>query len=327
MASIPSERFYNNNWLKIHQNHCFKVKQENINSIIIGDSIVAGLTRYTNIWHNLFGNRFINLGISGDRVENVLWRARDIPSLLSLKNVVILCGTNNINKDSSYDIAQGLIAIGSVFKNQSSHPNIFICGILPRDESFSINRLIINEVNDLLKSKCLVKSFHFINQNNGWTLNNGALDFSLFYSEGLYLVEKGNLKLGKSILKAIDSNSYVNPYKNAVYFNLNECNFPPLPSPATTSKPLYSPVKCVGPVRKPFRRLFRSFAQVSKPFRSVVLPVCSVPVSMSHSSLYQPAVASAPCVSPVRITTATFPSHIPNICYTDASIRFFFFKA
>ena len=90
--------FYNNSWLKIHQNHCFQVKQENFNSIIIGDSIVAGLTRYTNVWNNLFGNRFISLGISGDRVENILWRARDIPFLLSLKNVVILCDTNNITK-------------------------------------------------------------------------------------------------------------------------------------------------------------------------------------------------------------------------------------
>ena len=225
-----------------------------------------------------------------------------------------------MNKDSPYDIPQGLIAIGSVFKNQSSNPNIIICGILPRDESFSINRLIINEVNDLLKSKCLVKSFHFINQNNGWILNNGALDFSLFYSDGLHLIEKGNLKLGKSILKEIDSNSNPNPYKNAVCFNLNECDFPPLPSPATTSKPLYSPVKCVGPVREPIRRLFRSFAPVSKLFRSVVLPVCSVPVSMSHSSLYQPVVT---CCNPVRITTATFPSHIPIISYTDASIRSF----
>ena len=261
MASIPSKRFYNNNWLKIHQNHCFQVKQENINSIIIRDSIVAGLTRYTNVWNNLFGNRFINLGISGDRVENVLWRARDIPILPSLKNVVILCGTNNINKDSPYDIAQGLIAIGSVFKNQSSNPNIFICGLLPRDESFSINRLIINEVNDLLKSKRFVRSFHFINLNNGWTLNNGTLDFSLFYSDALHLVEKGNLKLGKSILKAIDSNSNANPYKNAVCFNLNECNFPPLPFPATRSKPLYSLVKYAGHVRKPIRLLFKLFAQ------------------------------------------------------------------
>ena len=286
MASVPSERFYNNNWLKSHQNHCFQVKQENIISIIIGDSNVAGLTRYTNVWNNIFSNRFINLGISGDRVENVLWRARDIPFLPSLKNVVILCGTNNINKDSPYDIAQGLIAIGSVFKNQSSNPNIFICGLLPRDESFSINRLIINEVNDLLKYKCFVKSFHFINLNNGWTLNNGTLDFSLFYSDALHLVEKGNLKLGKSILKAIDSNSNANPYKNAVCFNLNECDFPPLPSPATRSKPLRSPVKCVGPVRKPIGPLVKSFAQGYETFRLTVLPACSVPVSQFIASTF-----------------------------------------
>ena len=167
MASIPTERFYNNNWLNFHQNHCLQVKQENINSITIGYSIVAGLTRYTNICNNLFSNRFINLGISEDRLENVLWRTRYIPFFQSLKNVVILYGTNNINKDSPYDIAQGLIVIGSVFNNQSSNPNIFICGLLPQDESFFINRLIINEKKDLLKSKSLVKSFHFINQNNG----------------------------------------------------------------------------------------------------------------------------------------------------------------
>ena len=219
MASIPSERFYNNNWIKIHKNHCFQVKQENINSILIGDSIVAGLTRCANIWNNLFG--FINLGISGDRAENFIWCAREIAFIPSLKNVVILCGTNNINKDSSCDIAQGLIAIGSAFKNKPSNLNIFICGILPRDGYCSINRLTINEINDLLESRCLVKSIHFINQNSGWTLNNGALNFSLFFSDGLHLVEKRNLKLGKSILKAIDCNSSVNPYKNAVFFNIS----------------------------------------------------------------------------------------------------------
>ena len=206
--------------------------------------------RYT-VWNNLIGNRFINLGISGDFAENVLWPARDILFLPSLKNAVIRCGTNNISKDSPYDIAQGLTAIGSVFKNQSSNGNIFICGLLPCDESFLINRLIINEVNDLLKSKCFVKSFHFINLNNGWTLNNGTLDFLLFYSDALHLVEKGNLKLGKSILKAIYSISNLNPYKSAVCFNLNECDFPHLAFPATRSKPLHSPVKCVGPVHKP----------------------------------------------------------------------------
>ena len=119
MASISSKRFNNYNWLRSHHNHCFHVNHDNINSIIIGDSIVAGLTRYSNVWKNLFGNEFINLGIRGDRVENVLWRVRDIAFPPRLKNVVILCGTNNINKDTPYDIVQGLIAIGYLLKTGS----------------------------------------------------------------------------------------------------------------------------------------------------------------------------------------------------------------
>ena len=75
MTSVPSKRINNNNWLKIHYNH---VKHDNINSIIIPDSIVAGLTRCNDVWKNLFGSGFINLGIYGDRVEHVLWRVRDI---------------------------------------------------------------------------------------------------------------------------------------------------------------------------------------------------------------------------------------------------------
>ena len=109
------------------------------------------------------------------------------------------------------------------------------------------------------------------------------MDFALFYSYALHLVEKGNLKLGKSILKAIDSFSNANPYKSAVCFNLNECDFPSLLSLATISKPLHSPVKCVGrksvhkPVRKPVRCFFKSFAQAYEPFCSTALPVLYPP--------------------------------------------------
>ena len=44
---------------------------------------------------------------------------------------------------------------------------------------------------------------------------------------------------------------------------------------------------------------------------------------MSHSLLHQPVVTSAPLVRPVRTTTATFPSHMPNVCYANAPIRSF----
>ena len=47
---------------------------------------------------------------------------------------------------------------------------------------------------------------------------------------------------------------------------------------------------------------------------------------MSHSSLHQPVVTSAPCASPAKTATATFPTRIPNICYANAPIRSFFSK-
>ena len=135
------------------------------------------------------------------------------------------------------DINQRLIAIGSSFKNRFNNPNIFICGLLPRDECFSINRVIIDEINDLLSFKCSVNNFHFIDQSNRWTLNIGTLDFLLFYSDGLHLVKIGNPELGKFIFKAIDSiiigSKISSHYKNAMCstdFNLNLEDFPTLPS-------------------------------------------------------------------------------------------------
>ena len=82
-----------------------------------------------------------------------------------------------LTKIPPYDIAQGLIAIGSSFKNQFNNPNIFICGLLPCDEYVSINRVIIDEIDDLLSFECSVNNFHFIDQSNGWTLDNGTLGF------------------------------------------------------------------------------------------------------------------------------------------------------
>ena len=106
----------------------------------------------------------------------------------------------------------------------------------PRDEYVSVNRVIIDKINNLLSFRCFENSFHFIDQSKGWTLDNGSLNFSLFYSDGLHLVQKGNLKLGKCILKGTDStisgSRTPSRYKNSVCstnFNLNLEDFPTLP--------------------------------------------------------------------------------------------------
>ena len=142
-------------------------------------------TLYNNVWKNHFGNNFINLGIRGDRVENILWRFTAFAP--RLKNV-ILCGTNNEDKV--------LFSIVSSFANRFNNPTTSICGFLPRNECFSINRVIVDEINELFRFRCSVNNFHFKDQSGGLTLNNGTLDFSQFHSDDLHLVEKGNLELG-----------------------------------------------------------------------------------------------------------------------------------
>ena len=56
----------------------------------------------------------LNLSIGGDHVDNVLWRAINLPLPLSVKNVVILCVTNNIPTDTPSDIADCIIGSASL---------------------------------------------------------------------------------------------------------------------------------------------------------------------------------------------------------------------
>ena len=95
-----------------------------------------------------------------------------------------------------------MIAVGSSFKSQFNNPNIFIRALLPQGECFPITRFIIDEINDPISLKCAANNFHFIDQVMG---GHGTLDFSLFYLDGVHLVREDNHKVGKSILKAIDS--------------------------------------------------------------------------------------------------------------------------
>ena len=153
----------------------------------------------------------------------------------SVRNVVILCGTNNRHLVAPEDIADSIIEIGSTFKRLYTNVNVFICGILSRDCYWSINRVYIKDVNEILKLKCVRFSFSYIGQDTDWTLANGSLNPEPFYSDKINLVEKGNLKLSKSVRKSIEDfydTGNINRYqltksnKMGVSFVLSNADFP-----------------------------------------------------------------------------------------------------
>ena len=199
MVTIPLSRFFKTNWLNSHHNQCSKVSR-NYETIIIGDSIAAGLSRYQNVWAKFLQPlRALNCGIGGDKVQHVLWCSHNLPVVKSIKKVVVSCGTNNLNQDSPEDITDGITEVASTFKSKYGSIGIFVCGILPRDFNWSVTRVYVKEVNDILKTKCSQSCFTFICPESDWTLSNGYLDPDLFYLDDVHLVENGNFKLAGSI--------------------------------------------------------------------------------------------------------------------------------
>ena len=249
MTTIPSMRFSKTNWLNFHRHHCSSLITNRFNTIIMRDSIAAGLNKYGSVCTKyLKPLRTLNCGIGGDRVQNVLWQAQNLPVISSLKNFIILCGTNNLFQDSPEGTADGIVEIAQTFQSSYNSINIAIGGILPRDASWSINRVLIKEVNQILKAKCSKSFFIYIDYDSFWTFANGPLNSDLFFSDNLHLVEKGNLKLAESIFSSIkicnDFNcnkhkQFLTSYKVAVSFKLNNFDFPLLSS-STVSKPVSS---------------------------------------------------------------------------------------
>ena len=66
-------------WIETHYHQKELLKKSYASVVVTGDSIVAGLRRYPAIWRNfILQYKTVNLGTIGDRIENVLWRIKDI---------------------------------------------------------------------------------------------------------------------------------------------------------------------------------------------------------------------------------------------------------
>ena len=318
MTEVPSMRSSKTNWLNFHRRHIVASLITNrFKTIIIGDSIAAGLNRYRSVWTKYLENlKTLNCGIGGDRVQNVLWRVQNLSVISSLKNVVILCGTNNLFQDSPEDIADGVIEIAETFQSKYNSINIAISSILPRDASWSINRVLIKEVNEILKEKCSRLFFVYISYDSCWTVANGSLNPDLFFLNNVHLVDQGNLKLAESIFSSIENcngvpcnnqNKFLMSYKMAVSFKLNNSDFPPL-SYSTVSKPV-----SFVPVSLSFATACRSSRYASalsnKPL-SDPTNVCDGTVCSSSVYPSKPIRPSKPvCLSNVRPSKPTISSN------------------
>lgn len=197
-------------WENEHLQNVSLTKTKDINVVLTGDSIIKGLTRYARIWKKYFAPlRSLNFGIGGDRTQHVLWRLQNGEMECDPKVIVVLCGTNNMDKNSASEIAQGILAIVDYIHTKKPEVSIIICGILPRDLYAGSRREKIDEVNEELfeyisfSDELRDENVYFLPPEKGWTLKGGALDESLYFTDHLHLVEGGDEKLAKSIVRLV----------------------------------------------------------------------------------------------------------------------------
>lgn len=65
--------------MNAHLKQCSRLNNNSFDTILIGDSLIAGLIAYSKIWNKIFKPpKAPNCEIGSDRVQRLLQRARDV---------------------------------------------------------------------------------------------------------------------------------------------------------------------------------------------------------------------------------------------------------
>ena len=124
LSATPTKCLWKMEWLDVHTNHAHKLAYSHFDTIIIGDSIAAGLSRYSNVWETFF-KESLNLGIGSDCIQHILWQVEHLPVPSHLKYFINHCCNNNISKDTLNEIANSILCIALIFKKETLTQNIY----------------------------------------------------------------------------------------------------------------------------------------------------------------------------------------------------------
>ena len=77
VSCTPVKRLFKKNSSELFINHEIDLSCSTPSTIMIGDSIAAGLARFSDVWHDFFRNA-LNHGIGRGCTEHVIWRVDNL---------------------------------------------------------------------------------------------------------------------------------------------------------------------------------------------------------------------------------------------------------
>lgn len=184
-------------WQTRHESLNERVKQGKVELVFVGDSITQGWEGAgATLWEERYAPRkAVNLGISGDQTEHVLWRL-DHGNLegITPKAAVVLIGTNNVGNTkgthSAEQIAAGVTAIVARIAARSPATKILLLAVFPRGPGPNPMREQITDLNARIARLADGKKVYFLDLGPKFLSADGSLPAEVM-PDFLHLSAKG----------------------------------------------------------------------------------------------------------------------------------------
>jgi lysophospholipase L1-like esterase len=123
-----------------HNSFVALARQGDIDLLFLGDSITDNWRNNSTrmggkpVWDKHFAPlKAANFGISADRTQNVLWRIQNGElEGFAAKCIVLMIGTNNINRNTNEEVVEGVKAIVQEIRQRQPQARLLLLGIFPR---------------------------------------------------------------------------------------------------------------------------------------------------------------------------------------------------
>ncbi len=189
-------------WLNRHESMNERVKQGNVDLVFIGDSITQAWEGSGNeIWKKFYGERnAVNLGISGDRTQHVLWRLEhgNLDGI-SPKVAVIMIGTNNSGSNSPEEIAEGVTKIVEQIREKTPETRILLLATFPRGaDPLDKNRQVNEQSNRIVEQLADDEQVFYLDIGDKFVDGEGKLSKEIM-PDLLHLSEQGYTIWAESI--------------------------------------------------------------------------------------------------------------------------------
>lgn len=179
-ALVPVSR--TDDWAIQRQNEVLRRARasEKAAVVFVGDSITQGWEgEGAALWQKeLAPLGALNLGVSGDRTEHVLWRLREAPlTHLEPRVVVLLIGTNNLGHGTSNaeETAAGVLAVIAELHAQAPQATLLVHEIFPRGERMNPMRGDLLQVNQVLRAHALSPKTRVLGFSDRWVREDGTI--------------------------------------------------------------------------------------------------------------------------------------------------------